>query len=587
MEKGSLMTSSSLFSWAYFTTFVFRASACLPVVDLGYAVQEAFPSDDAGGYYNFTNIRFGAPPIGQWRFRAPRVPEAGDRHITNGGFDNIVCPSVMPSWMNTVNQQIGLLENALQEKYQTLYTEVLEGVVVNATEPSIGTLDGSTPGENVTEDCLFLDLVDPHSVWENRNSCSTTKAPVIVWIYGGGYVNGNKRNVGNDDVSANVAGGLVGRSIAIQNNTIEPTIVVLPNYRLGLFGWLAGGHIIADGTPNAALFDQRLALEWVEKYIHLFGGDPDRVTLMGQSAGGGSIEHHITSYGGERGWPPFQRAILQSPIFYPQPANDHTPENMFNQVLFLANVSSLQELRNASSETLQRVNEIIINNSSYGYFTFGPVVDGDYVPDLPGKLLAEGRYHGNIHWMLGHNQNHPFVFVSPSIANTSRAFEQSVTAAYLEGNASTISFMTKNLFPDKYSGSEGYITTFGRQEHFLNASQMICNNLFLAQVQPESTYWYGFDVPPAYHTQDLAYTWADYPPVGYGGFDVDVAASLQEFILSFAAGGAPSSSTANVSFLAYSRKCSVLNLGTDRVSVGMDHTDKEVCAWWQAAPYAT
>lgn len=132
-----------------------------------------------------------------------------NREITNGGANNIVCPSVMPTWMYSINQQLGLLENALQEQNQTLYTEVLEGVVVNATVPSIGTSSGPTPGENVTEDCLFLDLVVPHGVWDSRNSCSTKKAPVIVWIYGGGYVNGNKRNVGNDDVSANVAGGLV------------------------------------------------------------------------------------------------------------------------------------------------------------------------------------------------------------------------------------------------------------------------------------------------------------------------------------------------------------------------------------------
>lgn len=67
------------------------------------------------------------------------------------------------------------------------------------------------------------------------------------------------------------------------------------NYRLGAFGWLAGPEFVAaGGTPNLGLYDQRFALEWVQKYIHLFGGDCNQVTVIGESAGGGSIMHQIT-----------------------------------------------------------------------------------------------------------------------------------------------------------------------------------------------------------------------------------------------------------------------------------------------------
>ncbi len=72
------------------------------------------------------------------------------------------------------------------------------------------------------------------------------------------------------------------------------TIFVAINYRLGAFGWLAGSEIASDGNANAGLLDQRLAFEWVQKYICLFGGDPRRITVMGESAGAGSIMHHIT-----------------------------------------------------------------------------------------------------------------------------------------------------------------------------------------------------------------------------------------------------------------------------------------------------
>ena len=89
------------------------------------------------------------------------------------------------------------------------------------------------------------------------------------------------------------------------------------NYRLGAFGFLAGETITSDGVANAGLLDQRFALEWVQHNIHLFGGDPSRVTVMGESAGGGSIEHQITAYGGTQG-APFAQVILQSAAFQPQ-----------------------------------------------------------------------------------------------------------------------------------------------------------------------------------------------------------------------------------------------------------------------------
>lgn len=71
-------------------------------------------------------------------------------------------------------------------------------------------------------------------------------------------------------------------------------IFVALNYRLGAFGWLSGSVVQRDGTANVGLLDQRLALEWVRENIARFGGDPNRVTVMGESAGAGSIAHQIT-----------------------------------------------------------------------------------------------------------------------------------------------------------------------------------------------------------------------------------------------------------------------------------------------------
>jgi carboxylesterase type B len=87
---------------------------------------------------------------------------------------------------------------------------------------------------------------------------------------------------------------------------------------LGAFGFLAGPTFQNQGgLANAGLLDQVAALQWTQKYISYLGGDPNSITVMGESAGGGSIMHHITANGGKSA-PAFKRAILQSPAFMPQ-----------------------------------------------------------------------------------------------------------------------------------------------------------------------------------------------------------------------------------------------------------------------------
>ena len=95
-------------------------------------------------------------------------------------------------------------------------------------------------------------------------------------------------------------------------------VYVQPNYRLGAFGFLAGPSFTRSPNtiPNAGLYDQLFALEWVQKYIQLFGGNKDEVTAMGVSAGSGSIMHLISGFGGQKN-PNFKRAIPISPGSYP------------------------------------------------------------------------------------------------------------------------------------------------------------------------------------------------------------------------------------------------------------------------------
>lgn len=110
----------------------------------------------------------------------------------------------------------------------------------------------------------------------------------------------------------------MGDPINFLKHSASPVVYVAPNYRLGIFGWLGGpSFTLSAGTvPNAGLHDQRFALQWVQKHIHLFHGKKNEVTVMGVSAGAASIIHHITANGG-KGEVLFQRAVPLSPGYFP------------------------------------------------------------------------------------------------------------------------------------------------------------------------------------------------------------------------------------------------------------------------------
>jgi carboxylesterase type B len=92
------------------------------------------------------------------------------------------------------------------------------------------------------------------------------------------------------------------------NHSNGGLIFVQIQYRLHGFGFLASQEVQQDGTANAGLLDQRAALNWVKRHISAFGGDPDRITIAGGSAGGGSVANQMIMYGGEKS-PPYKAAI--------------------------------------------------------------------------------------------------------------------------------------------------------------------------------------------------------------------------------------------------------------------------------------
>lgn len=121
--------------------------------------------------------------------------------------------------------------------------------------------------------------------------------PVLVWIHGGGYGAGNGRLDFAPIINAN-NDSFIGVSI---------------QYRLGAFGFLSSDEVYRNGVVNAGLLDQHFALQWVQSYISLFGGNASQVTISGESAGGGSVMLQDMAFGGGLGDSLFVNTIAASP----------------------------------------------------------------------------------------------------------------------------------------------------------------------------------------------------------------------------------------------------------------------------------
>lgn len=142
-----------------------------------------------------------------------------------------------------------------------------------------------------------------------------------------------------------------------------------------------------NGVLNAGLLDQQTALEWVQRYIHDFGGDKDQVTIWGLSSGGGSVLNHIVSYNGSLGTGLFRRAIANSPFLPPLPEFD-SPISQRNYDAFVweAGCSGAEDtfacLVETDTETLKQANAIVSASGPYGTFAWVPVI-----PSHPMHLL--------------------------------------------------------------------------------------------------------------------------------------------------------------------------------------------------------
>lgn len=298
----------------------------------------------------WVDIPYAQAPVGDLRWRAPqRLAASNDRVLPSE--NEVLCP-----------QEGGEMSGTAEDR-----------VVGN-------------------EDCLYLDVVAPKAY-------AGARYPVMFWIHGGGNTSGHK---GAYDYSA-----LAAR---------EDVVVVTINYRLGPLGWMTHPALQAsakelDVSGNFGTLDILAALQWTQRNIAAFGGDPDNVTIFGESAGGRNVYSMLASPLADG---LFHKAIAQSPTFHSyDPEEAYNAENAFVQLnrgswqvvneLGFDNASvSAQDLRAAPAETLLGVYYGIYKDHAEPLI----VNDGQVIPK-EGLVAALGnpKYAKNVPVMAGSNRD--------------------------------------------------------------------------------------------------------------------------------------------------------------------------------------
>ena len=412
------------------------------IVDLGYA-QYKGKSDPVSGYDTFFGMRYAAAPVGDLRFRAPQPPLSSSRNVidaSNNSYPGTVCPQGFISG------------HTLKFKDQL--------------------------AKPISEDCLTLTVYSPS---HNKGH------PVVVYFHSGAYVLGDHSYEHPH------------RWLDLANKDV---VLVVPNYRVGLFGFLGGEEVLRDGDLNAGLLDQQFALKWVRKHIAKFGGDKSKVTIWGQSAGGGSVVQHIISnpaYPENSGL--FLNAVATSP-FMPSlyPYNHKVPVGRYEALLNSTGCHDLACLRRLSTQTLARVNMEICATGFFGTTSWFPVLEpkGGYIETPPSIALLNSTHKLNAQRVLTtHLSWDAYTIVNPSITNGN-------VTEYVHLWQPTLSPAQVNnlisLYPLSDFSSEKEQTASIYQD-----SVFVCPSYWVAMSYSGAGYKGIWNIPPGTHANDAQY----------------------------------------------------------------------------------
>jgi para-nitrobenzyl esterase len=329
--------------------------------------------------------------------------------------------------------------------------------------------NGGSQTGSTNEDCLFLNVYTP------SNAPRGPRLPVLVWIHGGGYTNG----AGSDFVARRLAASGI--------------IVVTTNYRLGALGFLALPQLsseTAQGSGNYGLLDQQAALRWVRRNVAAFGGDGSRVTVAGESAGGGSVCSNLASPSA-RGL--FQQAIAQSGCALPSPtlAVAEASGQSFASALACGGAQVRACLRSRTAAEILAASGGGLGAPGLPALQFGPTAGTPVLPLQVQDALTRGRFN-KVPLLQGSNHDEGRLFVGISgLTSTPAAAYPQVVQGIVGAAAAPAVLAAYPLSPT--------VTAPDALGAILTDSQFACPALRVNQVAQSQvrTYGYEFNDPAA------------------------------------------------------------------------------------------
>ncbi len=432
--------------------------------------------DEASGITTFKGIPLAAPPVGDLRWKAPQPVEPWE------GVKECTVFSASP----------------------------IQGTPVPFM---MWTQEYIAPKEPLSEDCLYL------NVWTGA-STAEEKRPVFVYIYGGGFSSGSGA-VPIYDGEEMAKKGLVFLTI---------------NYRVGTMGFLAHPDLTAESPNHASgnygLLDQVEALKWVQKNIQAFGGDPNNVTIAGQSAGAFSVNYQVATPL-TKGL--FHRAIAESGgaiLGSSQLARGSglkTAEEAGVKFAEKLGASSIAELRAMSAED-------ILKGGGPG----SPIVDGYFLPESVGEIFAKGQQN-DVPVILGWNEDEGFGGAPVPAAE----FKEKVKEMFGDKAQEFLEKFPVNTDEEAAAiqNDLGALQTFGLQSYkwMELQNQMATSKVFMYRFERDVPYAEGMQDFGAFHTSEVPYAYNNLKmsPRPWTEGDYKLADTMSDFWVNFATGGDP------------------------------------------------
>ncbi|MCC5895219.1 MAG: carboxylesterase family protein [Alkalibacterium sp.] len=430
----------------------------------------------------FKGVPFAAPPVGPNRWRAPQPA---------------------PNWEGTLKAF----------EFAPISMQATPGVNKDDFYSREWHVDPNVP---MDEDNLYL------NVWTPASS-TDEKLPVYVWIFGGGFQYGYTSEMEFD-----------GERLARRG-----AVIVTVNYRLNSFGFLAHPEITAeapDAPANFGLLDQKAGIEWVKRNIAAFGGDPDNITIGGQSAGGASVMHQLTARQNEG---LFKKAVVHSGVFANVYGSQGIPgsgktlsqvEDKGTEFFEFLDVSSLAEARELDGE--------YVRSKALEYEAFwGPVIDQQFVMGDPFKLFLENK-RLMVPVLLGHTSSE---FYSVPEVSTMDDFKQMAIETFgsdAEEFLKLCSIDSGSLDEVRKKASVRTIEYAIRVAGQAHSDSGVDTPLYYYNFDPEIP---GWDNPGTFHSADL---WFFFETLAKGwrpftGKHYDLARQMSNYLVNFISSGDP------------------------------------------------